>query len=155
LRAESQAFAIEKSVADDRVKLDSSAEIQLVRAAQAGAADAKGVLLAAFQPLVRSVARRLAPPGASLEDLVQDGSLGLLRALPRFDTSRGVRFSTYAVPWIEGEIKEALRGSHLIVLPAAKAVLASRAARAAERLQAHLAREPSLAEIAEAVDSTA
>jgi RNA polymerase sigma factor (sigma-70 family) len=135
----------------NRLKLDADAEIRLVRAAQDGDEDARRRVVQEFQPLIRAIARSLSPAEGQLEDLVQDGTLGLLRALEKFDPARGVRFSTYATPWIEGEVKQALRGSHLIALPAEKAVLASRAARAAERLESELGREPLLAEIAEAV----
>ena len=60
-------------------------------------------------PLVRSLASRYAGRGEPFEDLVQVGSIGLLLAIERFDTERGVQFTTYAVPTIVGEIQRHFR----------------------------------------------
>ena len=67
-------------------------------------------LIRAHLPLVRSVARRYLGRGESLEDLVQVGSIGLIKSSKRFDPDRGVAFATYATPAIEGEIRRHLAG---------------------------------------------
>jgi RNA polymerase sigma-B factor len=75
--------------------------------------DERERLITAHLPLVRSVARRYLGRGESLEDLVQVGSIGLIKSSKRFDRSRGVAFATFATPAIEGEIRRylAARGS--------------------------------------------
>jgi RNA polymerase sigma factor (sigma-70 family) len=70
---------------------------------------ARALLAHHYTPLVRSLARRYTlPPGLSPQDLVQEGLIGLLRALDRFDPSRGCCFSTFATPWIRGAIGRAV-----------------------------------------------
>src|SRR5689334_17453767 len=66
-------------------------------------------LVEAHLPLVQSVARRYASSGESLDDLVQIGAIGLVKAGKRFDPARGVTFAAFAAPVIEGEIRRHLR----------------------------------------------
>src|SRR6266508_162503 len=71
--------------------------------------DERERLILAHLPLVRSLARRYANRGEPLDDLVQVGTVGLIKAIDRFDVSRQLRFSTFAVPTILGEIKRHFR----------------------------------------------
>jgi RNA polymerase primary sigma factor len=82
------------------------------------AARARALLIAANQGLVRSVALRYRRPGLEVEDLVQEGNVGLLRAIERYDPSRGSRFATYAVWWVRQAILAALGSAgRMIRLP--------------------------------------
>ena len=104
----------------------------------------------ANQRLVVSVARRYRGHGLDLEDLVQEGNLGLLRAIERFDPERGLKFSTYALWWIKQAIQRMVgeRGQ-LIRLPSHAAGEAARLWRMADRLAAELGGDPEPAEAAE------
>src|SRR3989337_2520875 len=70
---------------------------------------AREELITRYLPLVKSLARRFASRGQSVEDLIQVGSIGLIKAIDRFDLDRGVELSTYATPTILGEIKRYFR----------------------------------------------
>ena len=95
-------------------------ESQLLVEAWCGHRDrqARRQLIERHLPLVRAVARRFVHRGESLEDLVQIGALGLIKAVDRFDPARGVTLGAYAAPTIAGEIKNHLRDrATLIRLP--------------------------------------
>lgn len=83
--------------------------LALIAAAQAGDARAADLLVRQNGGLVRSIAMRFLGRGQEAEDLIQIGSMGLLKAIRTFDLSRGCAFSTYAVPLIFGEIRRTLR----------------------------------------------
>ena len=85
--------------------LDERETLRLVRAAKAGDPSAKETLLSANAPLLKSILRRYLNKGVEYEDLFELACMGLLKAISGFDESFGVRFSTYAVPMIAGEIK--------------------------------------------------
>ena len=70
---------------------------------------AREELITRYMPLVKSLARRFASRGQPVEDLIQVGSIGLIKAIDRFDLERGVELSTYATPTIVGEIKRYFR----------------------------------------------
>lgn len=113
-------------------------EAELLQRAQAGDEDARNRLVESNLRLVLSVARRYARPGLPLEDLVQEGALGLIKAINHFDTSRGLRFSTYAIHWIRQAIGRAADSqAGLIRLPnhAIDALRRIERARAELRLQ--------------------
>jgi len=82
---------------------------ELIKDAQEGNASAKETLVIENMKLIYSVAHRFSGKGYDTEELSQVGSIGLLKAIERFDVSFGVAFSTYAVPYILGEIKQFLR----------------------------------------------
>ena len=98
--------------------------------------------------LVWSVVRRFSSRGYDPEDLYQLGCIGLIKAVRRFDTSYGVKFSTYAVPLITGEIKRFLRDDGMVKVSRRYKEINSAAVNAKSALEAKLMREPTLGEIA-------
>lgn len=99
-------------------------------------------------PLVRSIVRKFIHRGTEYEDLYQIGCIGLMKAVRNFDPAFNVRFSTYAVPMIMGEIKRFLRDDGMIKVSRSHKELAARVAKAQESLSFSLGREPDLVEIA-------
>ena len=89
--------------------LDQQTTNQLIRAAKSGDNTAKETLLAENTNLIKSIVKRYLNKGVDYDDLFQLASMGLLKAINGFDESFGVRFSTYAVPMISGEIKRFMR----------------------------------------------
>lgn len=79
-----------------------------------GDKEARDILVEKNMGLVHSIARRFQNRGVEMEDLVQIGSIGLLKAIDKFDLTYEVRFSTYAVPMITGEIKRFLRDDGMV-----------------------------------------
>jgi RNA polymerase sigma-B factor len=125
------------------------------RLARHGDAQARERLVERFLPLARQLARRYQRAEEPLDDLVQVASLGLLKAIDRFDPNREVVFSSYAVPTILGELKRHFRDRTWSVrVPRDLQELALRVDRAVTSLALDLRRSPSVAEIAEAVDAT-
>ncbi len=110
---------------------------------------AREELITRYLPLVRSLARRFMSRGQPLEDLVQVGSIGLIKAVDRFDLDRGVELSTYATPTILGEIKRYFRDKGWAVkVPRALQELNVRLNRVIEHLTVDLQRSPTIAELA-------
>jgi len=87
---------------------------ELIRQSQAGEKQAKEQLITMHSGLIWNVVRRFTGRGVELEDLYQIGAIGLIRAIDKFDFSYDVKFSTYAVPLISGEIKRFLRDDGMI-----------------------------------------
>jgi len=83
--------------------------IELIKQAQNGDENAKGQLVSMNSPLIKSVIRRYRNKGVDYDDLYQLGSLGFVKAINKYDASYNVKFTTYAVPLIAGEIKRFLR----------------------------------------------
>ena len=98
--------------------------------------------------LVLSVIQRFSGRGENVDDLFQVGCIGLMKALDNFDTSQNVRFSTYAVPMIIGEIRRYLRDNNVIRVSRSMRDTAYKALQARDRLQAQWNREPDVTEIA-------
>lgn len=101
-----------------------------IHLAQGGDTDAERRLLEQNLPLVTAIAKRFLNRGVELDDLKQLGSIGLLKAIRRFDTDMNVCFSTYAVPLIAGEIKRFLRDDGLIKFSRSAKQLAAAISRA-------------------------
>ena len=86
----------------------------LIKDAKNGNEDAKNKLLQGNYPLIKSIVKRFLNRGVDYDDLYQLGSLGFVKAIYNFDTNFNVKFSTYAVPMIAGEIKRFLRDDGII-----------------------------------------
>ena len=129
-------------------------ELQAIRPAAERMERARAALLEANLRLVVSVARKYANCGLPFLDLIQEGNLGLMQAVDKFEPQRGHRFSTYAVWWVRQTITQALSShSRTIRIPANMARLLSRIRRAEQTLLQRRGREPTAAEIAELVDA--
>jgi RNA polymerase sigma-B factor len=112
---------------------------------------ARDEVAARMLPLARSLARRYANKGEPLDDLEQVACLGLVKAIDRFDLSRDVRFATYAVPTIAGELKRHFRDrGWMMRVPREVQELSGKIGVARERLIGDLARSPTVAELARA-----
>ncbi len=120
----------------------------LIARAQQGDEAALEQLVIINTPLVKSIARRFLNRTVEYDDIYQIGCMGLIKAIKRFDLNYDVRFSTYAVPVISGEIKRFLRDDGMIKVSRSLKELSARALAVRERLIEVLAREPSIAEIA-------
>ncbi|NLE75005.1 MAG: RNA polymerase sigma factor SigF [Actinobacteria bacterium] len=115
--------------------------------------EAREELITRYLPLVRGLARRFASRGQPVEDLIQVGSIGLIKAIDRFDSERGVELSTYATPTIMGEIKRYFRDKGWAVkVPRALQDLNVKLNRVIERLTAELNRSPTIADMAAACE---
>lgn len=115
----------------------------------------KEVLVDSYMNLVHSLARRFANRGEPLDDLVQVASMGLLKAIDRFDSSRNVQFTTYAVPTIVGELRRYFRDrSSTIRLPRGLRERSHTLNMAIQSFSQEFGRSPSIAEIATAVGIT-
>jgi RNA polymerase sigma-B factor len=122
----------------------------LLRLHQHGDPAAREQLVERFLPLARQLARRYQHGGEQLDDLVQVASLGLLKAIDRFDPSRETAFSSFAVPTILGELKRHFRDKGWSVrVPRDLQELTVRVDRVSEQLGRELGRAPTLAEVAE------
>ncbi|CVK17520.1 SigB/SigF/SigG family RNA polymerase sigma factor [Sporomusa sphaeroides] len=98
--------------------------------------------------LVRSIVHRFTNRGYEWDDLFQIGSIGLLKAIERFDLNFSVKFSTYAVPMIIGEIRRFIRDDNPVKVSRPLKELAYRVHKTQEKLQGSLGREPTITEIA-------
>ena len=117
------------------------------------ARDAKKTMVRSNMRLVISIARRYQKVGVNLQDLVQEGSLGLMRATEKYDPSRGFKFSTYASWWIQQAVFRAIAyHSRTIRLPVHIHNLLNRARKVRSELQAELGRAPLDREIAEKLE---
>jgi RNA polymerase sigma-B factor len=131
------------------------AERRLLQRAHGGDAAAREALVERFLPLARQLARRYQRAGEQLDDLVQVASLGLLKAVDRFDPERETAFSSFAVPTILGELKRHFRDkSWSVRVPRDLQELAVRLEPASEQLALDLRRAPTLGEIAEHLSTT-
>ncbi len=124
---------------------------ELLRAARAGNAAARQKMIQGNLRLVLSVVQKFAGRGENLDDLFQVGCIGLIKAIDNFDPALNVRFSTYGVPMIVGEIRRFLRDNNPVRVSRSIRDLAYHAMQAREELQKQTGREPRVSEIAEKV----
>jgi RNA polymerase sigma-B factor len=126
-------------------------KVLLRRYHEQGDLQAREQLIEQYMSLVRSLARRYSYRGEQLDDLVQIGAIGLIKAIDRFDLSRGVELTTYATPNIIGEIKRHFRDRGWAVrVPRGLQELNVRLSKLVEQLTVQLSRSPTIAELAKA-----
>jgi RNA polymerase sigma-B factor len=126
-------------------------KILLRRYHEDGDLQAREQLIEQYMSLVRSLARRYSYRGEQLEDLVQIGAIGLIKAIDRFDLERGVELTTYATPNIIGEIKRHFRDKGWSVrVPRGLQELNVQLSRLMEQLTVQLGRSPTIPELAKA-----
>ncbi len=126
--------------------------LELIEKAQSGDKEARDILVKENLGLVWSLARRFSNRGYDIEDLFQIGSIGLLKSIDKFDSSFNVKFSTYAVPMIMGEIKRFLRDDGMIKVSRSLKETAYKVRLLRDELIKELNREPSISEIAAGLD---
>ena len=114
--------------------LTAADEVRLARRIEQGDMAAKEEMVVRNLRLVHALAARYRERGVPIEDLVQEGTLGLMRAVERFDHRRGLKFSTYAVWWIRASLREAISNARTIRIPRA----AQRQLAAVQRAEAEL-----------------
>ena len=116
--------------------------------------DEKEAFVAANLGLVHSLAHRLSGRGMEYEELYSAGCLGLVKAVEGFDESRGLKFSTYAVPVILGEMKRLFRDGGTVKVSRSLKEFSLKVTRERDRLGLTLGREPTVSELAEAMGET-
>ena len=122
---------------------------QLLTRARAGDAAARQSMIEGNLRLVLSVVQRFSQRGENLDDLFQVGCIGLIKAIDNFDPAQQVRFSTYGVPMIIGEIRRFLRDNNALRVSRSLRDAAYRAMQAREQLEKELGREPTVEQIAQ------
>lgn len=128
--------------------LSESEKIRLLKRMQEGDQKAREELVNGNLRLVLSVIQRFTQRGENLDDLFQVGCIGLIKSIDNFDISQNVRFSTYAVPMIIGEIRRYLRDNNSIRISRSMRDTAYKAMQIKERLTNQNQREPTVDEIA-------
>lgn len=123
----------------------------LMKKAHEGDKVARETLVEENMGLVYTIARRFQGRGHEMEDLIQIGCIGLIKAIDKFDTTFEVKFSTYAVPMIAGEIRRFLRDDGMIKVSRSLKETAAKACMTREILEKRNGREPTLEEISEEI----
>lgn len=123
--------------------------LELIIKAKAGDKQAQSILVEKNVGLVWSIVKRFQNRGYEVDDLYQIGCIGLIKAINKFDTSFDVKFSTYAVPMIIGEIKRFIRDDGIIKVSRSLKEISSRARITKEIMSKDMGREPTISEIAD------
>lgn len=127
-------------------------KLELIRRAHNGDRIARDEMIRGNLKLVLSVIQRFSNRGEPLDDLFQVGCMGLIKAIDNFNTDLQVRFSTYAVPMIIGEVRRYLRDNNAVRVSRSLRDTAYKAIQVRERLSSELNREPKVEEIAKELD---
>jgi RNA polymerase sporulation-specific sigma factor len=136
----------------ERVELTQKEFEEIISRAQNGDASAENFLVENNIGLVRSVVKKFLNRGCEYDDLMQIGSIGLLKAIKKFDLNFNVRFSTYAIPMIIGEIKRFLRDDGIIKVSRNLKEIANKAHILKETMEKDFGREPTITELASELD---
>lgn len=136
----------------ERIEITQSELEELISRAQNGDTSAENFMVENNIGLVRSVVKKFLNRGCEYEDLMQIGSIGLLKAIKKFDLSFNVKFSTYAIPMIMGEIKRFLRDDGIIKVSRNLKEIANKAHIIKETLEKDFGREPTISEVASELD---
>lgn len=127
-------------------------KLELIKKAHNGDKDARDEMIQGNLKLVLSVIQRFSNRGEPLDDLFQVGCMGLIKAIDNFNTDLQVRFSTYAVPMIIGEVRRYLRDNNSVRVSRSLRDTAYKAIQVREKLSNELNREPRVEEIAKELD---
>lgn len=127
-------------------------KMSLLKKTRQGDKKAREQLISGNLRLVLSVIQRFTNRGENLDDLFQVGCIGLIKSIDNFDLSQNVRFSTYAVPMIIGEIRRYLRDNNPVRVSRSMRDIAYKAMQTKERLIAEKGQEPTIEELAKAMD---
>ena len=128
---------------------DHEQTMALIKASHDGDDEAKTKLIQDNMPLIKSIVRRFRRNQIEYDDLIQLGSLGLVKAINNFQSEFGVKFSTYAVPMIVGEIKRHLRDDGIIKVSRAVKSLNAKIIQFSEEYKSEHSIDPSVGEIAQ------
>lgn len=129
--------------------LEQAETLKLVSLAQQGSQEAKTIIIEENTPLIKSIVRRYKNRGVEYDDLFQLASLGFLKAIKNFDPNFNVKFSTYAVPMIMGEIKRHLRDDGYIKVSRALKVLSGKINRFIDDYKKRFEHDPTIKQIAD------
>ena len=132
--------------------LPSNEALELIKLSQQGDKEARDLVVEGNLKLVLSVIKKFNNRGENLDDLFQVGAMGLIKAIDNFDFSHGVKFSTYAVPMIIGEIRRYLRDNSKIRVSRSMKDIAYKALQYKEKYMMEYAKEPTIEEIAKELD---
>ena len=132
--------------------IDAEKTKELILLSQSGDIEAKEILLKENIPLIKSIVKRYKGKNIEYDDLMQLGSLGLVKAINNFNPDFGVRLSTYAVPMIAGEIKRFIRDDGAIKVSRALKTMSYKIGKFVEEYQQNNAKEPEISVIAKQFD---
>ncbi|MFU0801179.1 MAG: RNA polymerase sporulation sigma factor SigF [Xylanivirga thermophila] len=139
---------------DDNRLLTHEETMKFIEEAQKGDEEAKEILVKKNIALVKSIVKKFLNRGYEYDDLFQIGVIGLIKAIQNYDAKYNVKFSTYAVPMIMGEIKRFLRDDGMIKVSRSVKELANKSMSAKEQLKKQFCREPTIQEIAATIGSS-